>query len=177
MADTFLNKTGLARVIEKLKAYTDNKVSSYASKSIKSITRSGTMFTATALDGTTFTFTQQDNDTTYSAATASSAGLMSAADKSKLDGIESGATRNLSITTSMTISSKSWENGEVSFESHYPAADYDMETSLNGDTITQAQIDEWSKAQVVGSASANKLIAKGNVPMLDIPIILKIRSK
>lgn len=30
------------------------------SKAIKSITRSGTTFTATALDGTTFTFTQQD---------------------------------------------------------------------------------------------------------------------
>jgi hypothetical protein len=34
------------------------------SKAIKSITRSGTTFTATALDGTTTTFTQQDADTT-----------------------------------------------------------------------------------------------------------------
>lgn len=39
------------------------------SKAIKSITRSGTTFTATALDGTTTTFTQQDNNTTYSAIT------------------------------------------------------------------------------------------------------------
>ena len=39
------------------------------SKAIKSITRSGTTFTATALDGTTSTFTQQDNNTTYSAST------------------------------------------------------------------------------------------------------------
>lgn len=37
------------------------------SKAIKSITRSGTTFTYTCLDGTTGTFTQQDNDTTYSA--------------------------------------------------------------------------------------------------------------
>lgn len=35
------------------------------SKAITSITRSGTTFTATALDGTTTTFTQQDNNTTY----------------------------------------------------------------------------------------------------------------
>lgn len=35
------------------------------SKAIKSITRSGTTFTYTALDGTTGTFTQQDNNTTY----------------------------------------------------------------------------------------------------------------
>lgn len=32
------------------------------SKAIKNITRSGTTFTATALDGTSFTFTQQDNN-------------------------------------------------------------------------------------------------------------------
>ena len=38
------------------------------SKAIKSITRSGTTFTATALDGTTSSFTQQDNNTTYTGA-------------------------------------------------------------------------------------------------------------
>lgn len=36
------------------------------SKAIKSITRSGTTFTATALDGTKTTFDQQDTNTTYS---------------------------------------------------------------------------------------------------------------
>lgn len=61
------------------------------SKAIKSITRSGTTFTATALDGTTTTFTQQDSSTTYSVATSSADGLMSAADKSKLDGIGAGS--------------------------------------------------------------------------------------
>lgn len=57
------------------------------SEAIKNITRSGTTFTATKADGTTFTFTQQDNNTTYSDATTSTHGLMSAADKSKLDGL------------------------------------------------------------------------------------------
>ena len=61
------------------------------SKAIKSITRSGTTFTATALDGTTTTFTQQDSNTTYGVATSSSDGLMSKSDKAKLDGISSGA--------------------------------------------------------------------------------------
>ena len=37
---------------------------------IKNITRSGTTFTATRADGTTFTFTQQDNNMTYTAASA-----------------------------------------------------------------------------------------------------------
>lgn len=61
------------------------------SKAIKSITRSGTTFTATALDGTTTTFTQQDNNTTYDIATSSTDGLMSKSDKAKLDGVAAGA--------------------------------------------------------------------------------------
>lgn len=64
-----------------------SKPSYYDAKAIKSITRSGTTFTYTCMDGTTGTFTQQDNNTTYSVATASANGLMSAADKSKLDGM------------------------------------------------------------------------------------------
>jgi len=55
------------------------------SKAIKSITRNGTTFTATALDGTTSTFTQQDTNTTYGVASQSSNGLMSAADKKAID--------------------------------------------------------------------------------------------
>ena len=47
----------------------DNVANYDQSKAIKSITRSGTTFTATALDGTTTTFTQQDSNTTYSAIT------------------------------------------------------------------------------------------------------------
>lgn len=57
------------------------------SKAIKSITRSGTTFTATALDGTKFTFTQQDNNTTYGVATQYTNGLMSSSDKTKLDSL------------------------------------------------------------------------------------------
>lgn len=64
-----------------------SKPSYYDAKAIKSITRSGTTFTYTCMDGTTGTFTQQDNNTTYSAVTTSANGLMIASDKSKLDGM------------------------------------------------------------------------------------------
>ena len=97
-------------------------------EAVKNISRTGTTFTATRCDNTTFTFTQQDTtysqvsrgsgaglapglpsgsgttkylredgswqvppNTTYSNATTSAAGLMSSTDKSKLDGIASGA--------------------------------------------------------------------------------------
>lgn len=70
-----------------------SKPSYYDAKAIKGITRSGTTFTYTCMDGTTGTFTQQDNNTTYSVATTSVNGLMSSSDKSKLDGIASGANK------------------------------------------------------------------------------------
>ena len=65
-----------------------SKPSYYDAKAIKGITRSGTTFTYTCMDGTTGTFTQQDNNTTYNVVTTSANGLMSAADKAKLDTIE-----------------------------------------------------------------------------------------
>ena len=46
------------------------------SSAIKNITRSGTTFTATKLNGGTFTFTQQDSNTTYAAATTAALGLV-----------------------------------------------------------------------------------------------------
>lgn len=69
------------------------KPSYYDAKAIKGITRSGTTFTYTCMDGTTGTFTQQDNNTTYSAATTSANGLMTAAMVTKLNGIAEGANK------------------------------------------------------------------------------------
>ena len=73
--------------VNKLQVGLGNVANYDQSKAIKNITRSGTTFTATALDGTTFTFTQQDNNTTYGVATQKANGLMSAADKTKLDNL------------------------------------------------------------------------------------------
>ena len=58
---------------------------------VAGISISGKTVTITKGDGTTSTQTTQDTNTTYSAATQSSAGLMSAADKKKLDGVATGA--------------------------------------------------------------------------------------
>ena len=52
------------------------------------ISKSGNTVTLTGSDGSTTSFT--DANTTYSAATQSAAGLMSAADKTKLDGLSGG---------------------------------------------------------------------------------------
>ena len=63
------------------------------SETIKDISRNDTTFTATRADGTTFEFTQKD--TTYDVATTTASGLMSATDKAKLNGMESGAQENV----------------------------------------------------------------------------------
>jgi len=63
---------------------------------IKTVSVSGTTVTLTYGDGSTKTVATKD--TTYSAATASAAGLMSAADKAKLDGITAAATADEALT-------------------------------------------------------------------------------
>lgn len=65
---------------------------------VKSVTASGRTVTVTKGNGTTSTFTTQD--TTYSAATQSTAGLMSAADKTKLDGLSGDYAASIGVATS-----------------------------------------------------------------------------
>ena len=88
--------------LEGIIAGINTEIGKKASKgdAVKSISRNGNTFTATRADGTTFTFDQKD--TTYSAATQTAAGLMSAADKAKLDGIKSGATANTGTVTKVS---------------------------------------------------------------------------
>lgn len=70
--------------------------------SVTGISISGKTVTITKGDGTTETATTQD--TTYSNATTSAAGLMSASDKAKLNGIATGATK---VTVDSELSSSS----------------------------------------------------------------------
>lgn len=64
------------------------------------ISKSGSTITLTGSDGKTSSVTDSDTNTTYSAATTSAAGLMSAADKTKLDGIATGANKYSHPTSS-----------------------------------------------------------------------------
>ena len=66
------------------------------------LTKSGGTITLNGSDGSTFNVT--DSNTVYGNATASAAGLMSAADKTKLDGIAAGSNH---ITVDSTLSANS----------------------------------------------------------------------
>ena len=199
------------------------------SKAVKSITRDGLTFTATCLDGTTFTFDQQDTGTNtpvmtgatettdgseglvpaatkgsadrylrsdgtwstvsggqeYDVATSSSNGLMSAADKAKLDGIESEATRNISTIKPFTLYADSWEeDGATETKYRYYIHD-DLITSSTStqeilpDTgITLAQLNALSKARIIDGGQMKGyivLFALGTKPTIDIPIRIIFR--
>ena len=94
----YLDNTGVTYLWSKLKG-------AFAS----SLTVSGRTVTLKSKSGATLsTITTQD--TTYSPATTSANGLMSSTDKSKLDGVSSGATKNSIITTTVTLPVAGWSN-------------------------------------------------------------------
>lgn len=76
-----------------------------------------------------------------------------------------------------TMSASGWSGSEYSFEGTYPVATYNIEIQPNGDSITSDQMKAWNNAKIYGSATANKAIAKGTVPSIDIPIIVKAVAK
>lgn len=78
------------------------------------------------------------------------------------------------VVTSETVLASGWSNGVYSaFQTTYPAASYDIEVQLNGDSVTADLVDVWNDAQVVGSATTNNIIALGTTPTVDIPVIVK----
>lgn len=80
---------------------------------------------------------------------------------------------NKHTISSATMSASGWNSGVYSFESSYPVLTYDIEIEIDGDNCTTEQLEAWSKAQIVGSFATNSCKALGDVPTIDIPIIIK----
>ncbi|MEY8367531.1 hypothetical protein AALA24_02070 [Anaerovoracaceae bacterium 42-11] len=98
--------------------------------------------------------------------------------KAKLDGLETefGKYETKSTMIAATISASGWSNGQYSFEDSYPNATYDLSVEPDS-TCTEAQLDAWSGARIVGSSTGNVLKAFGDVPAVDIPVILGVKKK
>lgn len=90
--DTIANATNATKATQDSAGQTIN--TTY----VKSVTASGHTVTVTKGNGTTSTFTTQD--TTYSVATQSANGLMSSADKKKLDGLSGDYAAAIGVATS-----------------------------------------------------------------------------
>ena len=80
--------------------------------------------------------------------------------------------------TTTTLLASNWDSSAktYSFETDYPNASYDIEISLDS-TATSEQAEAFNGAQIVGSATSNVVKAYGEVPTVDIPVILKVVTK
>lgn len=80
-------------------------------------------------------------------------------------------------TTTATMSASSWTGNTYSFEADYPFASYNLEIEPDGDNSTNEQFDAFGAAMLAGSATTNVVKAFGEVPTIDIPVILKVQVK
>lgn len=83
---------------------------------------------------------------------------------------------NKSSVVGATLSASGWSGNTYSFEGDYPVATHDIEIALNG-TATAEQAEAFNSAQIVGSVTTNIVTAFGDVPTVDIPIIVKAVAK
>lgn len=124
---------------------------------------SGRTITWTKADGTTGTLTTQD--TTYSAATTSKAGLMSAADKTKLNGIAAGAQVN-SVTGVKGNAESTYRTGQVNLTpanigaaaaSHNHAASAITSGTLSADRLPTVPITKGGTGATTAAGARNAL--------------------
>ena len=71
------------------------------------------------------------------------------------------------------ISANAWSNGIYSFESDFDNNFYDIEVELDS-IATSEQLDAWSKAKLTAVFGTNTMKALGDVPTIDIPVIVKV---
>lgn len=71
-----------------------------------------------------------------------------------------------------TILTSGWSSGVYSFESNFPSSTYDIEIELDS-TATESQVEAWSSAKVTSVFNTNTMKALGDVPTVDIPVIVK----
>lgn len=75
-----------------------------------------------------------------------------------------------------TMLASGWDGNKYSFEADYPHAQYDIEVMV-ADTATAEQFEAFGAAMLGSSAASNIATAIGEVPTIDIPIIIKAVRK
>lgn len=80
------------------------------------------------------------------------------------------------VTATMTAAGWNKATKQYSFESAYPFAQYDLQIEPN-DTCTSEQREAWDTAKINGSVSTNIVKAYGDIPTVNIPIIVKAVKK
>ena len=83
---------------------------------------------------------------------------------------------NVPTFSQYTILTSGWSSGVYSFESAFPSATYDIEIELDS-TATESQVEAWSSAKPTAVFGTNTMKALGDVPTVDIPVIVKAVMK
>ena len=78
------------------------------------------------------------------------------------------------VTADMTASG--WSGNTYSFEAAYPKKSFDISIEV-APTATAEQFEAFGGAMICGSADSNIATALGDVPTVDIPIIIKVVAK
>ena len=142
------------------------------------LTKSGSTITLRGSDGSTFNVT--DSNTVYGNATASAAGLMSAADKAKLDGVASGSNHvavdaELSTTSTNPVQNKviksALDGKSNTGHKHVKAQITDFPTSMPASDVyswaKQPSKPSYTISEVSGNLPASRIsgtIAAANLP-------------
>lgn len=96
--------------------------------------------------------------------------------KALISSLEAGGFEKKATYVSGTLLAASWVDSTYSFEETYPFASYDIEIQP-ASTATAEQVEAYGGAMIVGSIDSNVATAKGDVPAVDIPIIIKVVAK
>ena len=80
---------------------------------------------------------------------------------------------NKPSTVTSVISAVGWKGNVYSFEDIYPSDMYRVSIEPDN-TCTADEISAWGMALMTGSATTNVLTALGDVPTVDIPVILTV---
>ena len=75
-----------------------------------------------------------------------------------------------------TMSTSKWSGNTYSFEATYPNAKYNISIEV-APNATAEQFEAFGGAMICGSADSNVATALGDVPTVDIPIIIKVVAK
>ena len=75
-----------------------------------------------------------------------------------------------------TMLASNWSGNTYSFEATYPNAQYNISIEV-APTATAEQFESFGGAMICGSADSNIATALGDVPTVDIPIIIKVVAK
>jgi len=95
-----------------------------------------------------------------------------------VDGLSEALATSKPAVQLSTLLAENWDVVAkiYSFEEYYPAAQYNINIEPDS-SCTDSQMDAWTAAAIVGSTASNVVKAFGDVPSVDIPIILEVRKK